>query len=132
MPIDGAMTFQIIIFSFMTVSLLLQYLNLYRSVWWLPHSYNNSAMVSSSKEFFNIFFFWKKTLKFPWVKAQISSFEGCLLLSVKYLAEIVWIYICFSRFSWEILPISTGSLTKLEICALTLGNFRVYFQWRTY
>lgn len=44
MPIDGAMTFQIIIFSFMTVSLLLQYLNLYRSVWWLPHSYNNNAM----------------------------------------------------------------------------------------
>ena len=47
MPIDGSMTFQIIIFSFMTVSLLLQYLNLYRSVWWLPHSYNNNAMVST-------------------------------------------------------------------------------------
>ena len=60
MPIDGAMTFQIIIFSFMTVSLLLQYLNLYRSVWWLPHSYNNNAMVSSSKEFFNMFVFEKR------------------------------------------------------------------------
>ena len=45
MPTDGALTFEIIIFGFMFVSLLLQYLNLYRSVWWLPHSYNNNAVV---------------------------------------------------------------------------------------
>ena len=61
MPIDGAMTFQIIIFSFMTVSLLLQYLNLYRSVWWLPHSYNNNAMVSFSKVFLTCLFLKKDT-----------------------------------------------------------------------
>ena len=76
MPIDGAMTFQIIIFSFMTVSLLLQYLNLYRSVWWLPHSYNNNAMVSFSKVFLTCLFLKKDTKNFHGSKHKFQVLKG--------------------------------------------------------
>ena len=44
MPVDGPLTFEVVMFAFITVALLLQYLHLYRSVWWLPHSYNSNAM----------------------------------------------------------------------------------------
>ena len=44
MPMDGPLAFEIVMFAFISVSLLLQYLHLYRSVWWLPHSYNNNAV----------------------------------------------------------------------------------------
>merc|ERR1719242_300504 len=44
MPVDGPLAFEIIIFLFTSVSLFLQNLHLYRSVWWLPHSYNATAM----------------------------------------------------------------------------------------
>ena len=54
--------------------------------------------------------------------------KGCLLISVTYLPEIIYIYICFPRFSQEILPISTGTLSKLEICALSPGNFSGFFK----
>ena len=64
--------------------------------------------------------FWKNTLKFPVAKEQISSFE------------IICVYIYFPRFSREILLISTGTLSKLEICALTLGNFTIFFQKQTW
>ena len=70
-------------------------------------------------------FFLIKTLKFRRVKAKISCFERVPV----HLAEIMYIYsICFTRFSWEILLISTGTLSKLKICGLTLGNFSVFFQ----
>ena len=44
MPMDGPLAFEVVMFAFISVSLLLQYLHLYRSVWWLPHSYNNNAV----------------------------------------------------------------------------------------
>jgi len=43
-PHDSSLTFEVIMFSYVTAALGLQYLNLYRSVWWLPHSYNSQAM----------------------------------------------------------------------------------------
>merc|ERR1719290_154078 len=43
-PHDSPITFEVIVFCYTTISLLLQYLNLYRTVWWLPHSYNNQTM----------------------------------------------------------------------------------------
>jgi len=43
-PHDSAVTFEVIVFSYTCVALCLQYLNLYRSVWWLPHSYTNQAV----------------------------------------------------------------------------------------
>ena len=43
---DGPLQFEIIMFAYMVVALLLQYLHLYKSVWWLPHSYNSYAVVS--------------------------------------------------------------------------------------
>ena len=44
-PHDGPLQFEIFIFVYSMVALLLQYLHLYKSVWWLPHSYNAYAMV---------------------------------------------------------------------------------------
>ena len=37
--------FEAFIFIYCMMALLLQYLHLYKSVWWLPHSYNSYAMV---------------------------------------------------------------------------------------
>ena len=35
---------QVLVFMYSMAGLSLQYLNLYRSVWWLPHSYNSTAV----------------------------------------------------------------------------------------
>ena len=43
---EGPLQFEIIMFAYMSVALLLQHLHIYKSVWWLPHSYNAYAMVS--------------------------------------------------------------------------------------
>merc|ERR1719187_3238271 len=43
-PHDSPITFEVTMFCYTTIALLLQYLNLYRTVWWLPHSYNNQTM----------------------------------------------------------------------------------------
>merc|ERR1712156_524194 len=41
---DGPIVFEAFIFIYCMMALLLQYLHLYKSVWWLPHSYNSYAM----------------------------------------------------------------------------------------
>jgi len=43
-PHDSNLTFEVLVFMYSVVGLCLQYLNLYRSVWWLPHSYNQTAV----------------------------------------------------------------------------------------
>lgn len=46
LPADSELMFEIIAFVFTSMALFLQLLNLYRTVWWLPHSYNTYAIVS--------------------------------------------------------------------------------------
>jgi len=43
-PHDSSFTFEVIVFCYTAASLGLQYLNLYRTVWWLPHSYTSQAV----------------------------------------------------------------------------------------
>ncbi|XP_052741177.1 transmembrane protein 39A [Bicyclus anynana] len=43
-PQDGEMLFEIMSFVFTTVAMGLQFLNLYRTMWWLPHSSTTQAM----------------------------------------------------------------------------------------
>jgi len=43
-PHDSAFTFEVIMFVYAVAALGLQYLNLYRSVWWLPHSYSSQTL----------------------------------------------------------------------------------------
>lgn len=45
-PQDSELLFEIMNFVFTLVATGLQFLNLYRTAWWLPQSYNNQAMVS--------------------------------------------------------------------------------------
>lgn len=45
-PVDDDWFFELLMFCFTAVAAGLQFLHLYRSVWWLPHSYNNQAMVT--------------------------------------------------------------------------------------
>lgn len=47
-PVDDDLFFEFLMCFFTVTSAGLQYLHLYRSVWWLPHSYTNHALVSSS------------------------------------------------------------------------------------
>lgn len=44
-PIEYEFTFEVMMFFYNMVTCSLQFLHLYRSVWWLPHSYTNHAMV---------------------------------------------------------------------------------------
>uniref|UniRef100_A0A1B6DBM3 Transmembrane protein 39A n=1 Tax=Clastoptera arizonana TaxID=38151 RepID=A0A1B6DBM3_9HEMI len=44
LPHDSNVMFEIIMFVFTTMATFLQFLNLYRSVWWLPHSYTSYSM----------------------------------------------------------------------------------------
>lgn len=41
---DGPLLFETILFVYTVLALCLQYLNLYRTVWWLPHSHNRYAV----------------------------------------------------------------------------------------
>uniref|UniRef100_A0A090X8H4 Putative presqualene diphosphate phosphatase n=1 Tax=Ixodes ricinus TaxID=34613 RepID=A0A090X8H4_IXORI len=43
-PVDGELVFEAISVVFVAAVLCCQYINLYRTVWWLPHSYNNQAL----------------------------------------------------------------------------------------
>ncbi|XP_076619333.1 transmembrane protein 39A isoform X1 [Colletes latitarsis] len=43
-PIDGHLTFEALSLVASIIAASLQMLNLYRTVWWLPHSYNNYSM----------------------------------------------------------------------------------------
>lgn len=44
-PVDGQLTFEALSLAISIIAACLQLLNLYRTVWWLPHSYNNYSMV---------------------------------------------------------------------------------------
>ncbi|KOC69891.1 Transmembrane protein 39A-A [Habropoda laboriosa] len=43
-PVDGHLTFEAMSLAVSIIAASLQMLNLYRTVWWLPHSYNNYSM----------------------------------------------------------------------------------------
>ncbi|XP_026748742.2 transmembrane protein 39A [Galleria mellonella] len=43
-PQDGTLLFEAMTFIFTLTAMGLQFLNLYRTAWWLPHSYTNQAM----------------------------------------------------------------------------------------
>lgn len=47
-PVDGQLTFEALSLAISIIAACLQLLNLYRTVWWLPHSYNNYSMVCYS------------------------------------------------------------------------------------
>lgn len=47
-PVDSDLFFEILMFIFTTVAAGLQFLQIYRSVWWLPHAYTHHAVVSFS------------------------------------------------------------------------------------
>ncbi|XP_044261959.1 transmembrane protein 39A-like [Tribolium madens] len=43
-PVDDDLFFEFLMFMFSAICAGLQFLHLYRTVWWLPHSYNRQAM----------------------------------------------------------------------------------------
>ena len=45
-PVDGNLHFEVILYLLGLVVMGLQYVNLYKTVWWLPHSHANYALVS--------------------------------------------------------------------------------------
>jgi len=45
-PQDGNFAFEVIMFVFTGMTSFLQFLHLYRTVWWLPQSYTSYTMVS--------------------------------------------------------------------------------------
>lgn len=49
LPNDSSLMFEVIMFSFTAMTTFLQFLHLYRSVWWLPQSYTRHSMVRSFK-----------------------------------------------------------------------------------
>merc|ERR1711976_294969 len=80
---DGPIVFEAFIFIYCMMALLLQYLHLYKSVWWLPHSYNSYAM------------------NFYLIDTQLMSF--CLLVLVR---RLVWtlekkLIVYISPVNWE-------------------------------
>eukprot|EP00095_Tigriopus_kingsejongensis_P002090 maker-scaffold244_size240795-snap-gene-0.18 protein:Tk02090 transcript:maker-scaffold244_size240795-snap-gene-0.18-mRNA-1 annotation:"hypothetical protein L798_12768" len=44
LSVDAQIVFELIIFTYSMVAMMLQHLHLYRSVFWLPHSYNSEAL----------------------------------------------------------------------------------------
>lgn len=50
-PQESAIVFETYMFAFTTVASFLQFLHLYRSVWWLPQSYTRYTMVRTCISF---------------------------------------------------------------------------------
>lgn len=46
-PMDSDVIFELLMFLYTLVAAGLQFLQLYRTVWWLPHSYNKHSMVKN-------------------------------------------------------------------------------------
>ena len=46
--LDHNVMFELLVFGFSIMSLCLQYINLYKTVWWLPHSHATYALVRRS------------------------------------------------------------------------------------
>lgn len=53
-PADSLLFFEAVSFAICIVAACLQLLNLYKTVWWLPQSYNEYSMVSFKKETLSI------------------------------------------------------------------------------
>ena len=45
-PRDTNVSFEVMMYVFGFIVMCLQYINLYKTVWWLPHSHANYALVS--------------------------------------------------------------------------------------
>ena len=43
-PTDGNLFFELLLLVYCLVALGLQYINIYRTIWWIPNSYNSYAM----------------------------------------------------------------------------------------
>lgn len=52
-PVDDDLFFESLMFVFTLVAGGLQFVHLYRTVWWLPHSYTRQALVCIICDFFN-------------------------------------------------------------------------------
>lgn len=52
-PSDPNMSFEAMLYFFGVIAMGLQYINLYRTVWWLPHSHANYALVIIIFNFLN-------------------------------------------------------------------------------
>jgi len=95
---DGPILFEAFIFFYCILALLLQYLHLYKSVWWLPHSYNSY------------------TMNFYLIDQQLIAF--CALVLVR---RLIWSLV--KRF---ILAISPTSWAKsFVIVARSLNTFAI-------
>lgn len=46
-PVENDLIFELLMFLYTSTAAALQFLQLYRSVWWLPHSFNIYAVVSN-------------------------------------------------------------------------------------
>lgn len=53
-PSDPNMSFEAMLYFFGVIAMGLQYINLYRTVWWLPHSHANYALVIIIFNFLNL------------------------------------------------------------------------------
>ena len=49
-PVDGNLVFELMVLCNAILGLGLQYVNLYKTVWWLPYSHANYALVSLKAE----------------------------------------------------------------------------------
>lgn len=112
MPVDGSMVFEFIMFAFVCTALLLQYLHLYRSVWWLPHSYNNNAMnfylvdpvlIVFSVSILSRRMLWtmikkilNKSLPSNWTQSFIIVFRSMMTMSV-LLSLLVMVYVIVQK-----------------------------------
>lgn len=94
-PSDPNMSFEAMLYFFGVIAMGLQYINLYRTVWWLPHSHANYALVTDTSSIYN-FNYWIQILSqdcFIKLKNPINLYlkEDILTLQEKHLSvSITW------------------------------------------
>lgn len=97
-PSDPNMSFEAMLYFFGVIAMGLQYINLYRTVWWLPHSHANYALVTDTSSIITLiieFRFCHKNVVNCFIKLKnpITLYlkEDILTLQEKHLSvSITW------------------------------------------
>ncbi|XP_063812825.1 transmembrane protein 39A isoform X2 [Pseudophryne corroboree] len=105
LPLDGSLLFEFLFFIYLLVSLFIQYINIYKTVWWYP--YNHPASCTS--------------LNFHLIDYHLAAF-----ITVMLARRLVWALISQASQVGSASMVYYSSLIAARLVLLTLCGFGVY------
>lgn len=75
LPVDGSLLFEFLFFIYLLVALFIQYINIYKTVWWYPYNHPASctSLVSLNRPLTSVCYLTKKLVGKPMCTNYFSS-----------------------------------------------------------